>query len=105
MANRARRLHRELFVLILLIAAATVALADQPTPLIPAPPARLCYCDCKPEQGAMQCTRMCELPKYQNRWWAQSCQRKGVLIRKSPEDNSNIKSNKTNHTEDARNSN
>ena len=31
------------------------------------------YCDCDQDRDASMCTHMCELPKYQNRWWATSC--------------------------------
>ncbi len=34
---------------------------------------KICYCDCDQDRDASMCTRMCELPKYQNRWWATSC--------------------------------
>jgi hypothetical protein len=36
---------------------------------------KLCYCGCDAEQGAPMCAHMCELAKYQNRWWATSCRK------------------------------
>jgi len=36
---------------------------------------KLCYCGCDSTHGAAMCTHMCELPKYQNRWWAATCRK------------------------------
>ena len=40
------------------------------------PETPLCYCHCEHETGEKQCTKMCELPQYENRWWATSCHKK-----------------------------
>src|ERR1700674_3571570 len=36
---------------------------------------KLCYCGCDHEMGAPMCAHLCELPKYQDRWWATSCRK------------------------------
>jgi len=34
---------------------------------------KTCYCDCDKQAGALICMHMCDLPKYENRPWANSC--------------------------------
>ena len=36
---------------------------------------RMCYCECDAQAGSAMCTHMCDLPKYENRSWANSCHR------------------------------
>lgn len=36
---------------------------------------KLCYCGCDSMSGTAACAHLCELPKYQNRWWATTCRR------------------------------
>ncbi len=53
----------------------------------------------------MHCTKMCELPQYQNRWWAISCHKKNsnAFESSSPAyNNLNKGSKKTNRREEAR---
>lgn len=33
----------------------------------------VCYCGCDHAFGSRHCGTMCEIPKYEDRWWAQSC--------------------------------
>jgi hypothetical protein len=33
-----------------------------------------CYCECEKGEGHPMCPmKMCEIPKYEKRWWANSC--------------------------------
>jgi hypothetical protein len=34
---------------------------------------KMCYCNCDSRPGAAICTHMCELPKYEDRSWANNC--------------------------------
>jgi len=45
---------------------------------------------------------MCELPQYQNRWWAASCRKKSSNTTESTPPASNKGSRKTNRPEEAR---
>jgi len=60
---------------ILLATVSAAALASE-GPLLTTPATPLCYCHCANESGMKHCTKMCELPQYQNRWWAASCHKK-----------------------------
>src|ERR1700722_13707565 len=36
-----------------------------------------CYCQCEGQDGMASCPKkMCELPKYEDRWWATSCHKR-----------------------------
>jgi len=63
---------------------------------------KLCYCDCGMKAGAKMCAEMCELPKYQDRWWAASCLKKlrDALAPAAPVEHSHSKKN--NRVQDAR---
>ena len=63
---------------------------------------KTCYCNCDSKPNAQMCTQMCELPKYQNRSWASSCEKKptGSPATSSPDQRSHSK--KRNRVEDAR---
>ena len=37
---------------------------------------KICYCGCDMKAGTPMCMHMCELPKYANRSWAVSCDKK-----------------------------
>jgi hypothetical protein len=40
---------------------------------------RRCYCECESADGAAECPmKFCELPKYENRWWATSCHKRAA---------------------------
>jgi hypothetical protein len=60
---------------ILLGTVSAAALANQ-GPLLSGPATPFCYCHCAYESGMKHCTKMCELPQYQSRWWAVSCHKK-----------------------------
>ena len=45
---------------------------------------------------------MCDLPKYEKRWWATSCHRKSFSVKEAESPNSTSPSRKTNRTELAR---
>jgi hypothetical protein len=61
---------------------------------------KTCYCNCDTKPGAPMCTMMCELPKYQNRSWAKSCEKKHSPSRSAaPDERSHSK--KTNKVQDA----
>jgi len=61
---------------ILLGTVSAAALANQGPSFLTAPATPLCYCHCAYEAGMKHCTKMCELPQYQSRWWAVSCHKK-----------------------------
>ena len=69
-------LRRTLGFAVLACLAACGALADQP----PAPASKrasmFCYCECQRREHKRQCTKMCELPKYESRAWAASCHKR-----------------------------
>ena len=82
---------------ILLVAASTVAMANQ-TGLTSPPAAALCYCECVHQAGQKPCTSMCDLPQYESRWWANSCRKKGAsAVPEEPESHHD----RTNHAERA----
>jgi hypothetical protein len=77
------------------------ALANQsPTPLS-GPQTALCYCHCAYESAAKHCTKMCELPQYQGRWWAITCQKKNSTSSESSLPAPGTGSKKTNRKEKA----
>src|SRR2546428_712276 len=64
----------------------SVAHADRPSPSPSNRPVNLCYCRCNTSHSKQACTKMCELPKYESRWWASSChKRTPPPAKKSPE--------------------
>jgi hypothetical protein len=63
---------------------------------------KTCYCNCDMKPGAKMCTQMCELPKYQNRSWAVSCQKKQESAPSSVSPAQRSHSKKRNSVEDAR---
>jgi hypothetical protein len=84
-----------------LLAITSAAFASQAPLLLSSFKSPLCYCKCEHETGK-QCTKMCELPQYEKRWWAVSCHKKSpsVSVPGMPARNSN--SRKTNRKEEAR---
>jgi len=39
-----------------------------------------CYCQCEGHDGIASCPKkMCELPKYEGRWWATSCHKHAAV--------------------------
>lgn len=69
----------------------------------PAPSARKsfeCYCACNAKDKKDECAKMCELPKYEPRWWATSCHKKPA---KAPKQSSQpSRSRRDNGLENAR---
>ena len=97
MTTRAHRIRFAIGTAILVGAASAATLANHSQTLIFGPKTPLCYCHC---DHAKQCTKMCDLPKYENRWWANSCRKKTAL--KSPDAPAAISpSRKTNRKEQA----
>jgi hypothetical protein len=86
---------------ILLATASAVALANQAPTLRPDPAVPLCYCHCAYETGMKHCTKMCELPQYLNRWWANSCHKKDSTPGELSAPMTNQGSKKTNRKEQA----
>jgi len=63
---------------------------------------KTCYCGCDMKAGTPMCTQMCELPKYQNRSWATSCNRKKSAQVPDAPSPSGRQSRKNNRVQDAR---
>ena len=101
MTKQALRIRQAIHIAILLGTASAAALANQSPMLFSGAKTPLCYCHCKPEAGK-QCTKMCELPQYENRWWANSCHKKSAAAGAPSSPASNSGSRKTNRTEEAR---
>jgi len=68
-------------------------LAALPTPLIlagkhePNPSTRTtfqCYCLCNAKDKKRECGKVCDLPKYESRWWATSCKKRPGLAPRVP---------------------
>jgi hypothetical protein len=76
MENKRRALTQVIRTTILLVAAAAATLANEGPAFRSEPATPLCYCHCPYESGMKHCTKMCELPQYQKRWWAISCAKK-----------------------------
>lgn len=70
---------------VVLILATMATLADQRPGLIATTRTPLCYCQCERNGGKKMCTKMCELPKYENRWWANSCHKTATEQFKTPQ--------------------
>jgi hypothetical protein len=105
MKSRTRGFRQALRTAILLGTISAAALANQAPTLLSGPVTPLCYCHCAHENGNMHCTKMCELPQYQNRWWAITCQKKNTNAFESSSpayNNLNKGSKKTNRREEAR---
>jgi len=83
-----------------LISGTAAALASPSMTLLTGPQPPLCYCHCELEKGAHKCTKMCELPQYEKRWWANSCHKKAPDMEQGS--SSDPKSRKTNRREYAR---
>jgi hypothetical protein len=87
---------------ILLATVSAVALANSSPTLDSSAKAPLCYCNCEQMKAGKQCTMMCELPQYENRWWAKSCHKKNAEVNGPAVSAPNSGSRKTNRTEEAR---
>jgi hypothetical protein len=63
---------------------------------------RICYCDCDAMAGATICMHMCEIPKYENRSWANSCHKKPDSEPVQPSSAPGAHSTKDNRVQQAR---
>ncbi|MBZ5641451.1 MAG: hypothetical protein LAO19_01710 [Acidobacteriia bacterium] len=104
MKTRARssRFSRAVRTAILLVSAAAAVSASPSTTSLPSAKTPLCYCHCEQMNGGKQCTKMCELPRYENRWWAKTCRPKSAMGPSTSAPASDSGSRKTNRTEEAR---
>jgi hypothetical protein len=96
-----RRFRLASRVVFLLITISAAALANQSATLLSTAKTPICYCHCEAMNGGKQCTKMCELPQYENRWWANSCHKKTVAAKGAFTPGSNTGSRKTNRMEEA----
>jgi len=63
---------------------------------------KMCYCDCDAKLGAALCMHMCELAKYENRSWANSCHKKAASDPVQPSTGPGARSAKNNRVQQAR---
>lgn len=74
MAQRHKKWSLSSVLASLAVIAAVPLLADTRGNLISAAPNFRCYCRCESKGEHHVCLmKMCDLPKYENRWWAVSC--------------------------------
>jgi hypothetical protein len=74
MAQRHKKLSLTLAIVSLVSIVAVPLLADTRSNLASAAPSFRCYCQCEAKGEHHVCPmKMCDLPKYENRWWAVSC--------------------------------
>ncbi len=76
-----RRAIWQTAALIALITCAAVPMfADGRTPQPAAAKQFKCYCQCEGHDGMASCPKkMCEIPKYETRWWATSCHKRAAM--------------------------
>jgi hypothetical protein len=81
MTTAARRAVWQTAALIALITCAAIPMfADGRTPQPAAAKQFKCYCQCEGHDGVASCPKkMCELPKYEARWWATSCHKRTAV--------------------------
>jgi hypothetical protein len=101
MKSGARGFRQAIRIAILLGTISAAALANELPTLLAGHPTPLCYCHCAYETGVKHCTKMCELPQYQGRWWAISCQKKNSTASESSLPAPSTGSRKTNRKEKA----
>jgi hypothetical protein len=100
MTTQTHRVRQAIRIAILIGTAAAAALANESPLQVSGPQTPMCYCKCEHETGK-KCTKMCELPQYENRWWATSCHKKSAVGNTPSAPASNSGSRKTNRTEEA----
>jgi len=62
-----------------------------------------CYCQCEAKGEHRACSKkMCELPKYENRWWAVSCHKPAAETSTQKQQPSAPEKKQTRNTLDAR---
>jgi hypothetical protein len=73
-----RRTARILPVFVVIAALSCIPIfGDTHTALPSALPEFHCYCECEGHDGKSICPKkMCEIPKYEKRWWATSCHKR-----------------------------
>jgi hypothetical protein len=72
--NTKRAMWQAVAVIAMIACVALPILADGRTPQPAAAKQFKCYCQCEGHDGMASCPKkMCELPKYEARWWATSC--------------------------------
>ncbi len=82
---RRTAVRRSPFALLLMLTACCTLFANTPGRLRGVP-AGGCYCCCSESHAHSGCAKMCELPKYANRWWATTCAKPHL---QKPADDSN----------------
>lgn len=93
---------RRLALLVMLLIPAALAWSDAAFPSRSTENKKTCYCDCDMKAGTPMCTHMCELPKYENKPWANSCDHKKGATGPSAPAQSGSHSRKTNRVQDAK---
>jgi len=71
-------------LLIPLSSVALLALPNTPSQMPAHGPHGFCYCGCDKMIGQTRCMKLCELPKYEDRWWATSCRKRTLTLGVSP---------------------
>jgi hypothetical protein len=84
MLNRRLLLKLAVGLLIPLSSVALLALPETPSQILPHGPHGFCYCGCDKMMGQKRCLKLCELPKYENRWWATSCHKRTLTPEAAP---------------------
>src|SRR5579871_2326800 len=102
MQSNVRGFRYAMATAILLVSASAAAIANQSSTLTPEPATPLCYCHCAYESGSKHCTKMCELPQFQSRWWAVSCRKKNPTASETSSPATTPGSRKTNRKEEAK---
>ena len=93
---------RRLALLMLLLIPCALAWSDAGFPSRSDENKKFCYCGCDMKAGTPMCTHMCELPKYKNKPWADSCDRKRSVGEPPAPAQSGSHSRKNNKVQDAR---
>jgi hypothetical protein len=101
MQTRTNGIRQAIRTVVLLVSASAAVFANQAIPSFSGSNIPLCYCHCAHESGMKHCTKMCDLPQYEKRWWANSCHKKTAAEKQSAAPASNSGSKKTNRKEQA----
>jgi hypothetical protein len=80
MRNRKRAIFQATALIVMIACAALPILADGRAPQPTSAKQFKCYCQCEGHDGMASCPKkMCELPKYEGRWWATSCHKPAAV--------------------------
>jgi hypothetical protein len=80
MTGTKRAIWQTAALIVMIACAALPILADGRTPQPTAAKQFKCYCQCEGHDGMASCPKkMCELPKYEGRWWATSCHKHAAV--------------------------